>query len=147
MKNFFLPFMLAAVAESFTTPSKMNVDRTALMELNGSMRDGELNRRTVVQSVMLSALLPAVVAPHMVSARLEAVNRPDLLPSEQGLNVIQTEKFLTSGQAKRLDNMMASLEKDTGFRLRVLCQNYPNTPGKYRHGGKQGKTMIYIQYF
>jgi hypothetical protein len=79
---------------------------------------------------MLSSLIPAVADPQRATARLEAVNRPDLLPSEQGLNVIQTEKFLTSGQAKRLDNMMANLEKDTGFRLRVLCQNYPNTPGK-----------------
>jgi len=62
-------------------------------------------------------------------ARLEAVDRPDLLPSEKGLNVIQTEKFLTAGQAKRLDKMMANLEEDTVFRLRFLCQNYPNTPG------------------
>eukprot|EP00532_Pseudo-nitzschia_australis_P005412 CAMPEP_0168184786 /NCGR_PEP_ID=MMETSP0139_2-20121125/13441_1 /TAXON_ID=44445 /ORGANISM="Pseudo-nitzschia australis, Strain 10249 10 AB" /LENGTH=172 /DNA_ID=CAMNT_0008106463 /DNA_START=311 /DNA_END=829 /DNA_ORIENTATION=+ len=65
----------------------------------------------------------------MATARLEAVDRADLLPSEPGLNVIQTEKFLTAGQAKRLDKLMANLEKDTGFRLRVLCQNYPNTPG------------------
>jgi len=82
-----------------------------------------------MQSIMLSSLLPAAVAPQTATARLEAVNRPDLLPSEQGLNVIQTEKFLTSGQAKRLDKMIANLENDTGFRLRVLCQNYPNTPG------------------
>ena len=62
-------------------------------------------------------------------ARLEAVNRPDLLPSEAGLNVIQTEKFLTTGQAKRMNTLLENLEKDTGFRLRVLCQSYPNTPG------------------
>ena len=82
---------------------------------------------------MMASLVPAVglVAPQAATARLEAVNRPDLLPSEQGLNVIQTEKFLTAGQAKRLDKLMVNLEKDTGFRLRVLCQNYPNTPGKF----------------
>ena len=28
-----------------------------------------------------------------------------------------------------MSDMIRSLEKDTGFRLRVLCQNYPNTPG------------------
>jgi hypothetical protein len=63
------------------------------------------------------------------SARLEPVNRPDLLPKEPDLNVIQTEKFLTTGQAKRLNELLAKLEKDTSFRVRVLCQAYPNTPG------------------
>lgn len=43
--------------------------------------------------------------------------------------MIQTEKFLTSGQVKRMSDLINSLEKDNGFRLRVLCQNYPNTPG------------------
>lgn len=61
------------------------------------------------------------------AARLDPVNRPDLLPKERGLNVIQIEKFLTSGQAKRLDELLVKLEKDTGFRVRVLCQSYPNT--------------------
>lgn len=69
------------------------------------------------------------VVPSPANARLEAVNRPDLLPKEVGLNVIQTEKFLTSGQAKRTNDLLTALERDTGFRLRVLCQAYPNTPG------------------
>jgi hypothetical protein len=60
---------------------------------------------------------------------LESVNRPELLPKENGLNVIQIEKFLTSGQARRMNDLLGSLERDTGFRVRVLCQNYPNTPG------------------
>ena len=63
------------------------------------------------------------------SARLEPIDKPNLLPNERGLNVIQTEKFLTAGQAKRLDQLLSSLEKDTGYRVRVLCQAYPNTPG------------------
>jgi TPM domain len=70
-----------------------------------------------------------MILPQPAVARLESVNRPDLLPSEKGLNVIQTEKFLTTGQAKRMNDMLANLEKDTGFRVKVLCQNYPNTPG------------------
>jgi uncharacterized membrane protein YgcG len=77
------------------------------------------------------------------SARPEPVNRPDLLPKESGLNVIQIEKFLTSGQAKRLSEQLAKLEQDTGFRVRVLCQAYPQTPGlairDYWDLGKEGQ--------
>merc|ERR1712232_1279524 len=62
---------------------------------------------------------------------------------EQGMNVIQTEKFLTSGQAKRLNELLGNLERDTGFRLRILCQAYPNTPGlairDYWDLGKEGQ--------
>lgn len=74
-----------------------------------------------------TCLFPVVPLAH---ARLEPVNKPELLPpsGKQPLNVIQTEKFLTSGQAKRMDELLAALERDTGFRLRVLCQAYPNTP-------------------
>jgi len=129
MKNCFLIFLLATVVESFNVSPQTSIQRITTVALNGSNQDGEVSRRTIVQSIVLSSILPAVVAPRAATARLEAVDRPDLLPSEQGLNVIQTEKFLTAGQAKRLDKLMASLEKDTGFRLRVLCQNYPNTPG------------------
>lgn len=104
------------------------------------------DRRSLLSSaaaaVSASALL-GISAPNPAFARLDPVNRPDLLPKEEGLNVIQVEKFLTSGQAKRMDNMLSSLEKDTGFRLRVLCQAYPNTPGlairDYWDLGKEGQ--------
>ena len=43
--------------------------------------------------------------------------------------MIDLERFLTSGQATRLDKQLAKLEADTGVKLRVLCQAYPNTPG------------------
>lgn len=131
MKSCFYLFLLAGIAESFNVSPQLGSARLASVSLNESNQDGEVSRRTIVQSLMLSSLLPAALAPQSASARLEAVNRPELLPSEQGLNVIQTEKFLTPGQAKRLDKMMAALERDTGFRLRVLCQNYPNTPGTF----------------
>mmetsp|Transcript_6003 Transcript_6003/g.11360 ORF Transcript_6003/g.11360 Transcript_6003/m.11360 type:complete len:260 (-) Transcript_6003:205-984(-) len=76
-------------------------------------------------------------------ARLEAVNKPDLLPKEPDAVIIQTQKFLTSGQVKRMSDIIRALEKDTGFRLRVLCQNYPNTPGlairDYWDLGKEGQ--------
>jgi uncharacterized membrane protein YgcG len=76
-----------------------------------------------------SVLATTISSAPPANARLESVSKPELLPKEAGLNVIQTEKFLTSGQVKRLDQLLANLERDTGFRVRVLCQNYPNTPG------------------
>jgi hypothetical protein len=32
-------------------------------------------------------------------------------------------------QEKRLAEEISDIEKDTGFKLRVLAQNYPDTPG------------------
>ncbi|KAI3739882.1 hypothetical protein L2E82_30294 [Cichorium intybus] len=37
--------------------------------------------------------------------------------------------FLSDGQEKRLAKDIESIEKDTGFKLRVVAQNYPDTPG------------------
>ena len=79
------------------------------------------------------------------SARLESVNRPDLLPTEKGLAVIQVEKYLTSGQARRMNDLLLSLERDTGYGVKVLCQSYPNTPGlairDYWDLGKEVRTL------
>jgi len=89
-------------------------------------------RRDVVKFASTLAITGAAGLlgnPSTSEARLEAVNRPDLLPEEPGKNVIQIEKFLTNGQAKRLDEKLKKLEEATGFRVRVLCQKYPQTPG------------------
>lgn len=44
---------------------------------------------TTAASAISTAALLSVAAPQPASARLEAVNRPDLLPTESGKNVIQ----------------------------------------------------------
>ena len=97
-----------------------------------------MDRRTLFNKSMTAAiggsmavvlLGSEIVSPQPANARLESVNRPDLLPSEKGLNVIQIEKYLTTGQAKRMNELLGSLERDTGYRVKVLCQSYPNTPG------------------
>ena len=89
---------------------------------------GDIDRRSSIKSIF-AASIAFLQSPMPAIARLEPVNKPELLPTESGLNVIQTEKFLTPGQVRRMDGMLANLEKDTGFRVRVLCQSYPNTPG------------------
>jgi hypothetical protein len=124
---------LAATVPRITTT-------TSLLQQQGDDDDDDddeqplavLSRRGVLEKtlsvVAASSLL--VLTPNVspALARLEAVNRPDLLPPIT-TNVIQTEKFLTPGQARRMNDLLIALERDTGFRLRVLCQAYPNTPG------------------
>lgn len=88
-----------------------------------------ITRRSVMYSLAGLTVSPLFLPTLPASARLEGVNKPELLPSEPGLNVIQVEKFLTKGQEKRLNDLLIKLEADTGYRVRVLCQAYPRTPG------------------
>ncbi|XP_044502942.1 thylakoid lumenal 15.0 kDa protein 2, chloroplastic [Mangifera indica] len=63
-----------------------------------------------------------------ISEAKVGVNKPELLP-EVFTPVIDVAGFLSDGQERRLAQEIADLEKDTGFKLRVLAQNYPDTPG------------------
>uniref|UniRef100_A0A7S3VPW7 TPM domain-containing protein n=1 Tax=Dunaliella tertiolecta TaxID=3047 RepID=A0A7S3VPW7_DUNTE len=75
------------------------------------------------------ALAASLCLPGVSMARPEGVNRPDLLPKEQ-TPVIDVAGFLTPSEEARIRAEIESLELDTGFKLRVLAQNYPETPGK-----------------
>lgn len=101
------------------------------------------SRRSAIYTLAGLTVSPLFLPALPASARLEGVNKPELLPSEPGLNVIQTEKFLTKGQEKRMNDLLTKLESDTGYRVRVLCQAYPRTPGlairDYWSLGKEGQ--------
>lgn len=89
-------------------------------------------------------------------AKPEGVNRPDLLPTEKNQVVIDVANYLTKGmlfsssllwspyfkfiryciihnsfigQEKKVAGAIETLQKNTGYKLRVLLQSYPNTPG------------------
>lgn len=99
---------------------------------------------TTTAAIIASAMMTMMTIPmKSAMARLEPINRPELLPKESGKNIIQIEKFLTSGQVRRLEDLLQKLEIDTGYRLRILCQSYPNTPGlaitNYWDLGKEGQ--------
>ncbi|CAI8602452.1 unnamed protein product [Vicia faba] len=64
----------------------------------------------------------------IAQAAKAGVNKPELLPKEF-TTVIDVAGFLSDGQEKRLAQEISALEKDTGYKLRVLAQNYPDTPG------------------
>ena len=82
--------------------------------------------RDAVAASLTSAML-FISAPGAEAARnLESVNRPDLLPSGTSsaapVTVLDPAGFLTDGEEARLIREIASLERDTGFKLRVLGQ-------------------------
>mmetsp|Transcript_14391 Transcript_14391/g.20051 ORF Transcript_14391/g.20051 Transcript_14391/m.20051 type:complete len:238 (+) Transcript_14391:112-825(+) len=139
-------FALAALAaagtvNAFTSPMVTQQQKVVSNSALYSDRRDFLSGAMGASVAAVAAL--TVASPMPAMARLEAVNRPDLLPSEAGLNVIQTEKFLTAGQARRMNDLLTNLEKATGYRVRVLCQSYPNTPGlairDYWDLGKEGQ--------
>ena len=82
-------------------------------------------------TALLSGLVSAaLLLPGAAHARLEGVNRPDLLPKGDAVEtVIDVAGFLTPSEERRIASEIAALEADTGFRLRVLAQSYPETPG------------------
>lgn len=128
-----------------TTPKQSST--MLQMSMKNNNLDSNLNtstRRDILSSITAGVMATALTQfPQASQARLDPVNRPDLLPDEAGLNVIQIEKFLTNGQVKRMNEQLTRLEKDTGFRVRVLCQAYPKTPGlairDYWDLGKEGQ--------
>ncbi|CAK9191259.1 unnamed protein product [Sphagnum troendelagicum] len=80
-----------------------------------------------------------------MAKRLEGANNPELLPKEY-TTVIDVAGFLSQGQESRIKEAVARLEEDTGFKLRVLAQNYPITPGvavcEFWHVDE--KTIIFV---
>mmetsp|Transcript_28340 Transcript_28340/g.77556 ORF Transcript_28340/g.77556 Transcript_28340/m.77556 type:complete len:242 (-) Transcript_28340:307-1032(-) len=86
-------------------------------------------RRALIQQlpIFLAAALSAPA--QQVLARPEGVNKPELLPPGPVTNVIDLKKYLTSGERTKMDAQLTKLEKDTGYKVRVLCQQYPDTPG------------------
>lgn len=99
---------------------------TSRLQLSEQSKSQQTPRfSTVVKQTLLSVVAFAQIA----NARPEGVNRPDLLPKEQNVPLIDVANFLSKGQEKKVISELAGLEKQTGYKLRVLCQSYPNTPG------------------
>lgn len=61
-------------------------------------------------------------------ARPQGVNKPEFLPKEYR-EVLDPAGYLTQAEEQQLRKTIRALEKETGIKLRVLAQNYPDTPG------------------
>ncbi|PSC76021.1 thylakoid lumenal kDa chloroplastic [Micractinium conductrix] len=106
-------------------------------------RSGVLERAAKgAAAVALSALLAVGGA----SARLEGVNKPELLPKGEFTPVIDVAGFLTDGEERRIRQRVDDLERDTGVKLRVLAQNYPQTPGLAikDYWGVDADTVVFV---
>jgi hypothetical protein len=103
-------------------PQNLRVRTLAISDLKA---DG-LNGFIAASALALALTLQPLAA----EAKLEGVNRPDLLPKgDQVVKVIDVAGFLTTSEEKKLEAEVEALERDTGFKLRVLAQSYPETPG------------------
>ena len=88
-----------------------------------------LGERARNAALTLATSAALVAAPPAAMARLEGVNNPQMLPPGEPVEVLDVAGYLTKGEIARLTSEVRNLEKDTGIRLRVLAQAYPNTPG------------------
>ena len=93
--------------------------------------------------VLLLVLYHAAGVSH---ARMEGVNKPELLPPGPMTPVIDVAGFLTEGEEARIKTRVENLEKDTGVKLRVLAQNYPDTPGLAikDYWGVDADTVVFV---
>jgi hypothetical protein len=80
-------------------------------------------------ALALAASAAVLVSAGPAAARLEGVNNPQMLPPGPPVEVLDVAGYLTKGEVSRLTTEVRNLEKDTGIKLRVLAQAYPNTPG------------------
>jgi len=135
----------STVSSKISSSELFSVSNDSQQQHHQQHQQQQPSRRSIVSSILACSIVAATASsvPKVASARLEAVDRPDLLPKTPGQKVIQVEKFLTAGQVKRLDGLLTTLEQETGFRVRILCQKYPNTPGlairDYWDLGKEGQ--------
>uniref|UniRef100_A0A1D1ZIX8 Thylakoid lumenal 15. protein 2, chloroplastic n=1 Tax=Anthurium amnicola TaxID=1678845 RepID=A0A1D1ZIX8_9ARAE len=110
--------------------SSLPPERRAVQLTTGDSGKCAANSGSKVARLLLSgavALGVSLSGLGFVDAKV-GVNKPELLPKEY-TPLIDAAGFLSAGQENRLIQEITDLENDTGFKLRILVQNFPDTPG------------------
>lgn len=113
-----------------------------------STSSGPPSRRSLLHG-LVAAISAAALSPlPALAGRPEGVNRPDLLPATQ-TPVIDLERFFARGDAARMAQQLDRLEARTGFKVRVLTQRYPVTPGLAvrEYWGVDERTVVVVADF
>lgn len=112
-----LPFSSATVAHKTRpfVPSRTPGTRQRYVVVRGSAHDALQHAR---QAAATAAAVLVVATAGPAAARLEGVNKPELLPPGPPTPVLDVADFLTEGEEARLRTRVEALERDTGVRLR-----------------------------
>lgn len=112
---------------SLPASSRISRNIVALQSSTDSSNGNNFNKK--LDKIVKSSMLAFFAAVQLASARPEGVNRPDLLPKEANVPLIDVANFLSKGQEKKITASIVDLQAKAGWKLRVLCQKYPDTPG------------------
>jgi hypothetical protein len=137
------------VSNSASFPSRAAIHASSSSSASQPLRSMPSYSRRSLLSLSLAAPATLLLPFASLAARPEGVSRPDLLP-EVFTTVIDLENFLASGEVRRLRERLADLETRTGFKIRVLTQRYPVTPGlavRDYWGLDDGKSVLLVADF
>ncbi|KAI3837201.1 hypothetical protein MKX03_010766 [Papaver bracteatum] len=127
----FLPSSLTSQLKQNPNLTKPRINSSISSSLSNSTEKWVSNLQSKSLNFALSSALAlglSLSGVGIAEAALSGVNKPELLPKDFS-TVIDVAGFLSAGQERRLAQEIANIEKDTGFKLRILAQNYPETPG------------------